>query len=129
MNTNQNITFEFPQNMTKALNMIAKDFGMKLERNTHYETINIVLTWFEGKNKKRIDFTLLDNSISVDFIINIYSFLPRLLDWGHKNIPLFPSICKGDWINLGALGLDGDVSSYYEKIKSFVLLAREKSLS
>jgi len=121
MDVSQSSKEEFPEHMVKALYMITTEFAMNLERNTHYETINMVLIWFDGKTKKRIDFTLLDNCIAVNYIENMYYLFPKFFDWGHKNIPFFPLVCKCGWIKLGEYALDEDTFYYYEKIKSIVL--------
>jgi hypothetical protein len=48
------LMFEFPEELDKALQVAAKDRGLRLMRETHYDAINREIRWFKKTYKKEL---------------------------------------------------------------------------
>lgn len=118
---------KFPPLLEKVLLEAAERNNLRLEKETHYETINRVLVWFEKNVCKRLDFTLVKEGnqyfIDVTYLENVYpKFLPPFFRWIEQNVPLAPSFTKkNQWKNLDKFpvdlqdGIEEKVSCYINK--------------
>ena len=118
----------FPEKIEILLHKIAKEYGLDLARDTHYDAINRVLSWIKGSIRRRIDFTLIENgSIAVTLYKDIFPSWPKLWIWFHNVIPGFPYKARIEWMRLGELPEGETDGYYYERIKSYIELALKDS--
>lgn len=111
---------EFPQNIDKVLNNLAKEHRIKIGKETHYDALNREISWLEKNILKRIDLTLVGEFVDVTFYIDTFPFCPKLFIWCRNYIPMFPYLAKGAWKELGKLPLEETEDYYHEKIKSYI---------
>ncbi len=117
---------EFPKNIDGVINLIAKEYKIKVKKTTHYDTLNCVLEWTEMNTKKRIDLTYMGEFVTVTFYKDRFPFWPRLLTWCHDNIPSFHYLAKIEWESLDKLPLNKTYDFYDKKLRSYVEYARNR---
>lgn len=120
----ENNAIKFPQNIDRLLNIMAKECKIKIAKETHYDAINRVLFWFEGKIRKRIDFTFIEDTVDVTFYKDTFPFSPKFLIGCHNIIPMFPLYAKTKWKTLDKLLIDESEEFYREKVESYIENAR-----
>jgi hypothetical protein len=113
-----------PTELAEAVEAIARDSGLTVAYDTHYDAGNVALSWWTGKKLNRLDFQPLhDAEIQVTFLTDAYPVLPRLLRWARRSIPLFPHIAKTEYRVLGNLSRDERRNKYATQIRDFLARA------
>ena len=92
------------RSLHKILEDIASQRGLLLAYDTHYDTGNLELSWWRGKTRHRLDFQPLHvGPLQVTHLVDTYPFLPKLLLWCRRHVPLFPVLPKVHSHALGSL--------------------------
>lgn len=109
----------FPEIFNNVLNQLAVEYNLKIAKETHYETINRELIWFEGNIQKRINLTFMGDFIDITYYKTFFTICPKICLWLHNNIPMFPLLGKITYLELDKLMLDKQVN-YPDKLKSYI---------
>lgn len=117
---------EFPQEIDKAINTIAKERKMRMSKDTHSDTSNRVFGWLEQNAQKRIDLTYNGEYVDVTYYKDTFSCCPRLLIWCHNNIPLFPYIADTEWETIDKLPLNQTYDFYDKKLRTYIEYATKR---
>ena len=92
------------RSLRKILEAIASQRGLRLAYDTHYDAGNLELSWWQGKTRHRLDFQQLHaEPLQVTHLLDTYPFLPKLLLWCRRYVPMFPVLPKVQWHILGSL--------------------------
>lgn len=116
----------FPENIEKVINAIAKENRMVVKKETHYDAVNREMYWFEKNRRKRIDFALVNSLIVVTSYDDIFPVCPLILTWCHDYIPMFPLFAKIQWEKVDELLLGETEGYYHEKIKLYIRGAEQR---
>ena len=117
---------EFPQNIDEVINAIGREYKIRIMKETHYDTLNRVLGWFENNIQKRIDLTCMGKVVAVTFYKDTFPFCPKCLIWLHNAIPLFPYLAKIEWERLDELSLNEAYGFYDKKLRTYIECAKSK---
>lgn len=93
---------------------------MVLRKDTHYDAVDLEMSWFEKKTRKRINFTLFDKDLVVTFYWDMFPLFPRMSIWCHHYIPMFSMCAKIYWRGLDRLALGESDDYYRQTIKTYV---------
>ena len=78
--------------------------GLSLAYDTHHDAGNLVIAWWQGRSRHRLDFQpLRGEPLQVTHLLDTYPFMPRLLHWCRRYIPMVPVSSKEQWQVLGTL--------------------------
>jgi hypothetical protein len=90
--------------LEQTLKAQAARYGLCLAYDTHYDAENWELSWWQGNVLHRLDFQPMDSGeIQVHHYLDKFPGLPRLLQWAHNTIPMFPYLAKMEWSKVAAL--------------------------
>ena len=90
--------------LREVLSTIAADRRLRLSYDTHYDAGNLELSWWQGKSRHRVDFQPLQGEpLQVTHLVDTYPYLPRLLFWCRRCIPMFPILPKVQCLPMGSL--------------------------
>jgi len=112
-----------PINFDNALIEIAIEYGMRLDKETHFEALNREVVWFDHNILYRLDFnydyelTLIKCTAYVDTFPQMF---PRLLRWLHLYVPGFPYKAKSSWFTIGTISLEFTKIQYKDILRSFI---------
>ena len=109
-----------PINLESAIKSIARERGLRVEFDTHYDAMNCVVSWIKGKILYRLDFQpTTSGGTDVTLYKDHFLLLPRLLSWADSRIPFFaylsPLYRKIDYKSLMELS-NGESLDYYNKV-------------
>ena len=72
---------------------IARERGLSLAYDTHYDANNWELCWWQGNTFCSVDVQPYpDGRIDISALQTIYPLFPRLLAWAWQSIPMFPTL-------------------------------------
>lgn len=93
--------------------------GLTLAQDTHYDANNLELSWWQGRIYHRIDFQpMLSGDVTVTHYRDQYPFLPKLLRWLRKYVPLFPSVARVEWESVGSVSAPFEAASIRTLLES-----------
>ena len=106
-----------------AIEAAAKQRGLRIGRDTHYDANNVVLSWWRGNHLHRLDFQPFpEGHVIVTYLVDRYPFLGRLLRGAWRTIPMFPYLGRTEHKKLGELkppfgsrNLEAEVNEYLSK--------------
>lgn len=114
-----------PLDIRHAIKSVAKKRGLRIEFNTHYDTINCVVSWIKGNILYRLDFRAASiGATSVTLYRDCYLFLPKVLSWADNHIPFFsfltPLFRKIDYQELTSLSNGENFYFYVNAVNGYV---------
>jgi hypothetical protein len=113
-----------PSDAKERIEQIAGEKGLCVQYDTHFDANNCEVTWWTGPIRYRLDFQPLGESfVVVTFNRDSFPFLPRLLLWAWRNIPLFPSFARISTRSLGEIRGTNLADSCEEKIHEAIAIA------
>lgn len=77
-----------PQPIDEALMQLAKEYGLSIAHDTHYETINIELWWYKGNIRTTIECVVIGDSLEVSLCFGTYSFWAQFSAWYGRNLDI-----------------------------------------
>lgn len=94
-----------PSNLTRLESIVhdrAVRRGFLVGFDTHYDAGNVVARRWAGLTLHRLDFQPLEGDlVQVTLLADVYPFMPRLLRWCERTLPLFPQMVEVTYRNLG----------------------------
>ena len=82
---------------------VARERVLDVAHDTHYDANNWVLRWWEGSVLCEINIQPYpDGRVEVALLRTTYLFLPRLLAWARRTVPMFPQLAATQRTLLGS---------------------------
>lgn len=86
------------------LTKLAKERGLRLVFDTHYDAGNFEVVWWRGSARHAIDVQPYpDGRVAVTALQTTYPAFPRLLAWARRSIPMFPELGRTQRKHLGSI--------------------------
>lgn len=108
--------------LKEAVLSLAKEHGLLVSHDTHYDANNLEVSWWEDRVFHRLDFQpVSEQQIQINSIKESYPIFPRLLCWVRRHIPMFQFCATQESINIGQINqaLSGD--DYARQIHNYFL--------
>jgi hypothetical protein len=83
-----------PTDLAVALERVARDSGLVLAYDTHYDAGNAQLRWWSGRELHRLDFQPSSGRIRVTHLVDTFPMFARFLHWAWSSVPMFPYLAK-----------------------------------
>jgi hypothetical protein len=114
-----------PINLESAIRLVAQVRDLRVGFNTHYDSMNCVISWIEGKILFRLNFQpTTSGSTDVTLYRDRYLFLPKILSWADHYLPYFtfltPLFRKIDYRVLKALSNGESTDFYTAAIREYI---------
>ena len=116
---------DIPINLESAIRRIAQERRLRIGFNTHYDAMNCVVSWIEGKTLYRLDFQPTSSgSTHVTLYQDQYRFLTKLISWADQSIPYFsyltPLFRKISYRALKELNNGESVDFYIKAVQAYI---------
>jgi hypothetical protein len=87
-----------------AIEEVAKQRGLRIARDTHYDASNVEVSWWRENQLHRIDFQPYpEGHVVVTYLIDSYPFVGRVLYYAWRTLPMFPYVGQREHKHLGQL--------------------------
>jgi hypothetical protein len=90
--------------LKELISAVALERQVSLAHDTHYDADNWELFWWSESVRLSVDVQPYpDGRLEVSYVRTGYPFLPRLLAWAWRSIPMFPNLGRSQREFLGCL--------------------------
>jgi hypothetical protein len=109
-----------PTELAVALEQVARDTGLTLAYDTHYDAGNAQLRWWSGTRLHRLDFQPSSERIRVTHLVDTYPIFARLLHWAWLTVPMFPYLARIEPHTLDGLECAASAGAYERRIQELL---------